>query len=118
LVVDGPGERPLDVAEQLALEQALAQGAAVDPDVRAVGAGAELVDGAGDDLLARPGFAHEEDAGPARRQQAGEAVRLPHGRAAADDAREGAVRRGFARRVTYHLCSSDRMSSSAVSISI
>ena len=34
-VVDGAGERPLDVAEQLALEQALGQGAAVDADVGA-----------------------------------------------------------------------------------
>ena len=45
LVVDGAGERPLDVAEQLALQQALAEGAAVDADVGAVGARAEAVDG-------------------------------------------------------------------------
>src|SRR5205814_9831278 len=34
-VVDGAGERALDVAEQLALEETLGQGTAVDPDVGA-----------------------------------------------------------------------------------
>ena len=34
-VLDGAGERALDVAEQLAFEQALGQGPAVDADVRA-----------------------------------------------------------------------------------
>ena len=38
LVLDGPGERPLDVPEEFAFEQVLVQGAAVDADVRAVGA--------------------------------------------------------------------------------
>ncbi len=38
-VVDGAGERALDVAEQLALEQALGQRAAVDPDVGPVDRG-------------------------------------------------------------------------------
>ena len=51
-VVDGAGERALDVAEQLALQQALGQGAAVDADVGAGRSRAEVVDGAGDQLLA------------------------------------------------------------------
>ena len=33
-ILDGAGERPFDVAEQFAFEQALAEGAAVDADVR------------------------------------------------------------------------------------
>ena len=37
LVVDRPGEGPLDVAEQFAFQQAFAQGAAVDADIGAVG---------------------------------------------------------------------------------
>ena len=65
-VVDGAGERPLDVAEQLALEQALGQGAAVDADVGAGVARAEVVDGAGDQLLAGPGLADDQDAGARR----------------------------------------------------
>src|SRR5207302_116485 len=39
LVVHRPGERPLDVSEQLAFEQTLRERAAIDTDVRPIGTG-------------------------------------------------------------------------------
>ena len=87
-VVDGAGERALDVAEQLALEQALGQGAAVDADVRAGVARAEVVDGAGDQLLAGPGLADDQDAGARRGDLVGDPVHLRHRRTGADDSRQ------------------------------
>ena len=86
LVLDGPGERPLDVAEQLALQQALGQRPAVDPHVGAVGPPAEAVQGAGDHLLAGAGLAHQQHAGRRRRHPPGQPVHLAHGRRRADDA--------------------------------
>ena len=68
-VLDCAGECPFDVSEKFAFQQTLGEGAAVDADVVAVGAGAELVDGAGDEFLAGPRFADEEDAGAGRRRQ-------------------------------------------------
>src|SRR5207249_4742469 len=56
LVVHGAGEGPLNMAEQLTLQQALAQGAAVDADVGPIGPGAVLVDRPGNQLLAGAGF--------------------------------------------------------------
>ena len=47
-IVDRAGERALDVAEELAFEQALGQSTAIDADVRASGARAQVVNGAGD----------------------------------------------------------------------
>src|SRR4051794_13527707 len=88
-VIDRAGERTLDVAEQLALEQALGQGAAVDADVRAGEARAEVVDGARDQLLARPGLAEDQDAGARSGDLMGGPVRLRHRRAGADDPRQG-----------------------------
>ena len=85
-VVDGAGEGAADVAEQLAFEQAFAEGAAVDADERAVAALAEAVDGVGDQLLAGAGFAEQQH----RRAGAGHLPRgaehLGHGGAGADDA--------------------------------
>src|SRR5262249_38333715 len=79
LVVDGPREGALDVAEQFAFQEVLAQCPAVDADIRAVGALAELVDAAGDQLLAGAGFADQEHAGARRRHQASQAEDLAHG---------------------------------------
>ena len=87
-VVDRAGERSLDVAEQLAFEQALGQGAAVDADIRAGVARAEVVDGARDQLLARPGLADDQDAGARRGDLMGDPVHLRHRRAGADNARQ------------------------------
>ena len=59
-VAVGAGERPLDVAEQLALEQALRQGGAVDLDERPARARAGLVDRRGQELLARAALAPDQ----------------------------------------------------------
>ena len=57
----GVGERPLLVAEQLALEQLGGDAGAVDVDERLVAARAAGVDGAGQEVLAAAGLAEEED---------------------------------------------------------
>src|SRR5512135_226499 len=90
-VIDGAGERALDVAEQLAFEQALGQGAAVDADVRAGVARAEVVDGARDEFFARAGLADDQDAGARGGDLVSRPEDLGHGRAGADDARQGGV---------------------------
>ena len=91
LVLDGAGERPLDVAEQLAFQQALGQGAAVDADVGAVGAAAEAMDGAGDEFLAGAGLADDEHAGLSGSNQARQASHVAQRRTLADDARQAAA---------------------------
>ena len=93
LVVQGAGERPLDMAEQLALQQALAQGAAVDANVRPIGPWAEAVNGLGDQLLAGAGLADQKHAGPRRRRQPGEAIHLAHRGALAYDLGQRCVER-------------------------
>src|SRR6266851_2403416 len=55
------GERSPSMAEQLALDQAIGQRAAVDGDEWKIPARAQVVDGARDQLLAGPGFALEEN---------------------------------------------------------
>ena len=57
----GVGERPLLVAEQLALEQLGGDAGAFDVDERLVAARAAGVDGAGQEVLAAAGLAEEED---------------------------------------------------------
>ena len=64
---DGAGERPLHVAEQLALDEVLGDGAAVDDDERRRGAVRASVNLAGDELLARAGLAGDEHADVGRR---------------------------------------------------
>src|SRR5207302_3104873 len=59
-VAHGPGERSLHVAEQLRFEQALRQRAAVERKEAAVRASRQLVDEAGDDLLAGARFALDQ----------------------------------------------------------
>ena len=80
-VVDGAGERAADVAEQLAFQQALAQGAAVDADERAARGGAEAVDGLGDQLLAGAGLAQQQHRGAGAGHLPRGAVHLGHRRA-------------------------------------
>ena len=59
-VGDGAGERALDVAEELGLEQRLGQRAAVDRHERPIRSVAVLMDGARDELLARAALADDE----------------------------------------------------------
>jgi hypothetical protein len=65
--LDRPGERPLLVAEQRALDEPFGQRGAIQLDERAVAPVARVVDGACEQLLARPGFPFEEDGGTSRR---------------------------------------------------
>jgi hypothetical protein len=58
-----PGERSLLVAEEFAFKESLRDGDAVHHDHGLAGALAVLVDGARDELLARPGLAMDEDRG-------------------------------------------------------
>ena len=61
LVLDGVGRVALEVAEELAFDQLVGEGGAVDLDEALVAAPALLMDEAGDELLARPVLAGEED---------------------------------------------------------
>ena len=83
------GERPALVAEELALEDGLGQGAAVDGHERLVGARALRVDGAGDELLARAALADDEDRGRRRRDVRDRLVDREHRRRRPDDLRDG-----------------------------
>ncbi len=91
----GPGEGALLVAEQLALEQGLGTGRAVEGQERCLGAGAVLVNRAGNQLLARAALAGDQN----RKGLVGDAADrledLLHRRAAAHEslAREVIVRR-------------------------
>ena len=94
----GAGEGTLLVAEQLALQQGLGDGGAVDGQERRLGPGAVLVDGARDQLLAGAALAGDQDGDVLGRDPADRLVDLEHGRAAADD-RVATVRvRGASRR--------------------
>src|SRR5207248_1033270 len=86
----------------LTLQQALAQGTAVDADVGAIGPRAVLMDGPGDQFLAGAGFADEEHAGLGRRHHAGYPVDLAHGRAGADDSGRRGVQGLVAVRSVRH----------------
>ena len=66
LLADGDGEGTLLVAEQLALQEPRGDGGAVELDERAALAWAQVVQGAGDELLARAGLAADEDGGIGR----------------------------------------------------
>ena len=63
LLLGRAGERALLVAEQLAFQQRLGQGGAVEADERAVLARAGVVDGPGDQLLADAALAADQHRG-------------------------------------------------------
>src|SRR5690606_24714551 len=88
LVGDRAGEGALDVAEQLALEQVLRDGAAVDGDERPVLARRAAVDLAGDQLLAGAGLAGDEHRDVGGRHLLHLAEPLLHRPAGADDLTE------------------------------
>src|SRR5579863_5747179 len=81
----GAGESPLEVAEQLAFEQRLRKGAAVDGDEGALAALARLVDGARHELLPGAAFARDHDGRRGRRDGAYHLEDGLHLRAAPDD---------------------------------
>src|SRR5690606_2034441 len=61
LLADRAAEGPLLVAEDLALDERLGQGADVGRHERALATAAQVVDGAGDQLLARAALALDQD---------------------------------------------------------
>ena len=61
-VVDGSGIGAFDMSEELAVDGALGNGAAVDGEVLLAAAGRGIVDDAGDNLLAHAALAEDEDA--------------------------------------------------------
>src|SRR5262249_16685656 len=81
----GAGEGALLVAEQLALQQRLRDGRAVDGEKRRLGPGAVLVEGAGHQLLAGAALAGDEHGHVLVGHPADGLVDVAHGRAAADD---------------------------------
>ncbi len=82
------GERPLLVAEQLRLDQVLGDGRTVDLDERGLGTLAVVVDRVGDELLAGPVFAFDEDVRVAAGDVLDELEQILHPLALADDVRE------------------------------
>ena len=88
---DGAGEGALLVAEDLALEQRLGDGRAVDRHVGHRHALAQLMDGLGDHLLAGARFAGDQHRGGRGRRLFDGAVDLPHHRGVADHAAEAAL---------------------------
>ena len=81
----GAGEGPLDVAEQLALQDVLAEGRAVQRDERLVPPRAVVVQGLGHELLARAALARDQDRGRGRRDLAEPGDDRVHLRRVADD---------------------------------
>ena len=84
----GAGERPLHVTEQLALEQALGQRAAVDREERTFGARRQLVDVARDDFLTGSRLALDEHGRIGRRDGLDEAQHVEPRLARADRTRD------------------------------
>ena len=84
LLLGGAGERAFFVAEQLALQQRLGDGGTVEADERPLAARAGEMDGAGDQLLARPAIAADQHRGVGRRDPADLLVDACNGGAVAD----------------------------------
>ena len=102
----GTGEGPFDMAEELAFEQAFGKSAAIDPDIGARGAGAKLMDRAGDQLFARARFAGQQHGGRSPGHQAGESGDLQHGRAGSNDPGQASRAHRINRTLTRHGTSS------------
>ena len=81
----GPGEGSALVAEELALDDGLGQRGAVDRDEGALGAARALVEGAGDELLARSALAGDEHGRLGARDSVYQGEELAHRGRAADD---------------------------------
>ncbi len=90
----GAGEGALLVAEQDALDQVLGQGAAVDRHERLAGALGAAVDRAGDQLLAHPALAQDQDRDRSLGGAFPQALDQAHRARGADQIGEGGVARG------------------------
>ena len=87
----GTGEGATHVPENLARKQVLCEAATVDGNERLRSAPAALVDGAGDEFLAAPGFAAQEDGHVRHGHLLERFAGLLHGRTAAHYFAEGVV---------------------------
>ncbi len=83
-IFDSAGEGAFGVSEEFAFEEAFGEGAAVDADEGAGGAGAEFVECASDEFFAGASFAREEYGSGGWGDLAGHAVDFEHRRAVAD----------------------------------
>src|SRR6185295_1050400 len=86
-----PRERSLHVAEQLALEQLVREGAAVDRDERPLAAARVVVDRPRDQLLAGARFARDHDRAARSRDALDELEDRAHLRAAAHEPLEAVL---------------------------
>ena len=89
LALAGAGEGAALVPEELALGQLAGQGAAIDGHEGAVGDGAQLVQGARQQLLAGAAFAGDQHGQPGARDAAGLFEDAQQGRRLADDGAQG-----------------------------
>jgi hypothetical protein len=87
----GAGERAPLVTEELAVEQGVAQRGRVEGDERPLGAGGRVVDGAGEQGLARARLTEDEDRQIRGGGQPREVETVPHGRVGALEIIQGAV---------------------------
>ncbi len=92
-IVHRSGERALDVAEELAFQQAFRQSPAVHADVGTRRSRTQVVDGPGDQFLACSSFTHDQDAGTRGCHLPGRPKNLPHGRAFTEDTGQAPSRR-------------------------
>src|SRR6185312_6356130 len=97
LGLDGASEGAALVPEELALEEGVGEGGAVDPHVRRRAPRRAPVDRVGDDVLARPGLAQEDDREVALSEEIDDAIELAHAVVDDDDRRRLAVARGVER---------------------
>ena len=95
----GAGEGPLLVAEQLAFQQRLGDGGAVDGQERLVGPAAVVVQGPGHQFLAGAALAQDQHVDVLRGDPADGLAHLLHDRAAADDAVAAVLGRQHGRHV-------------------
>ena len=91
----GVGKCALDVAEELGLEGSLGESAGIDGDERAMGAEGEAVESLGDDFLAGPVLAGDEDVGVRRADACDEVQHGAHGRGRRDKVRGAVLRGGY-----------------------
>ena len=98
--LQGAGESPAGVAEELGFGERFRHGRAVHRDEGAGSAPTQRVDGARDELLARPRLALDEYLRLGRGRHADERTHLVHGAAPADEAAERLAGRGGRARRT------------------
>ena len=92
LALVGVGERALHVAEELALQQVLGKGPAVDGDEGRVLARRQGVDGLGHELLARPALSRDEHGGAGGSDRAHDVEEAGHGPRHPEDPLEAVAR--------------------------